>query len=128
MTERLTMRAFHADDRTRDWRVVGDGATAIFRTGSFAAGARLVQAIAAAVGESTSVRNHALSDRRLRKGHEGAPESNLIREAKLADEPGPAGHRGQAELWSLAISLSPCCGVRRESAFVEPDFLPDGLG
>ena len=51
MTEPLTMRAFHADDRTRDWRVVGDGATAVFRTGSFAAGARLVQAIAAAAGD-----------------------------------------------------------------------------
>jgi hypothetical protein len=37
MTEPVTMRAFHADDRTRDWRVVGDGATAVFRTGSFAA-------------------------------------------------------------------------------------------
>jgi 4a-hydroxytetrahydrobiopterin dehydratase len=46
MTEPVTMRAFHADERTRDWRVVGDGATAIFRTGSFAAGARLVQAFA----------------------------------------------------------------------------------
>jgi 4a-hydroxytetrahydrobiopterin dehydratase len=52
MTEPLTMRAFHADDRTRDWRVVGDGAIAVFRTGSFAAGARLVQAIAAAVGDA----------------------------------------------------------------------------
>ena len=52
MTEPLTMRAFHADDRTRDWRVVGDGATAVFRTGSFAAGARLVQAIATAAGDA----------------------------------------------------------------------------
>jgi 4a-hydroxytetrahydrobiopterin dehydratase len=42
MTEPLTMRAFHADDRTRDWRVVGDGAIAVFRTGTFATGARLV--------------------------------------------------------------------------------------
>ncbi len=52
MTELRTMRAFHADDRTRDWRVVGDGATAVFRTGSFAAGARLVQAIATAIGDA----------------------------------------------------------------------------
>jgi hypothetical protein len=52
MTEPLTMRAFHADDRTRDWRVVGDGATAVFRTGSLAVGTRLVQAIAAAVGDA----------------------------------------------------------------------------
>jgi 4a-hydroxytetrahydrobiopterin dehydratase len=52
MTEHLIMRAFHADGRTRDWRVVGDGATAVFRTGSFAVGARLIQAIAAAVGDA----------------------------------------------------------------------------
>jgi 4a-hydroxytetrahydrobiopterin dehydratase len=52
MTEPLTMRAFHADNRTRDWRVVGDGAIAVFRTGSFAAGARLVQAITAAVDDA----------------------------------------------------------------------------
>jgi 4a-hydroxytetrahydrobiopterin dehydratase len=52
MTEPLTMRAFHADDRNSDWRVVGDGATAVFRTGSFAAGSRLIQAIAAAVGDA----------------------------------------------------------------------------
>lgn len=50
MPEPITMRAFHADDRTRDWRVVGDGATAVFRTGSFAAGARLISTIAAAGG------------------------------------------------------------------------------
>jgi 4a-hydroxytetrahydrobiopterin dehydratase len=42
MTQPLTMRAFRADERTRDRRVVGDGATAVFRTGSLAAGARLV--------------------------------------------------------------------------------------
>jgi 4a-hydroxytetrahydrobiopterin dehydratase len=52
MTEPITMRAFHADDRTGDWRVVGDGACAVFRTGSFAAGARFVEAIAAAVGDA----------------------------------------------------------------------------
>lgn len=51
MAEPVTMRAFHADERTRDWRVVGDGATAVFRTGSFAAGARLVEAVAAAAGD-----------------------------------------------------------------------------
>ena len=51
MTEPITMRAFHADGETRDWRVVGDGATAVYRTGSFTAGARLVEAIAAAVGD-----------------------------------------------------------------------------
>lgn len=54
MSEPVTMRAFHADERTRDWRVVGDGATAVFRTGTFAAGARLVEAIADGVGDGAS--------------------------------------------------------------------------
>jgi 4a-hydroxytetrahydrobiopterin dehydratase len=46
MSERITARAFGETDGCEDWRVVGDGACAYFRTGSFAAGARLVQAIA----------------------------------------------------------------------------------
>ncbi|MFE6668407.1 VOC family protein [Streptomyces sp. NPDC057697] len=36
---------FHASTGVADWRVVGEGACAYFRTGSFAAGARFVQAI-----------------------------------------------------------------------------------
>ncbi len=46
MTEPITARQFHATDGLADWRVVGDGACAYFRTGSFSAGARLVQAMA----------------------------------------------------------------------------------
>src|SRR5262245_64663179 len=38
-------RQFHAAESVEDWRVVGDGASAYFRAGSFAVGARLVQAI-----------------------------------------------------------------------------------
>src|SRR5688572_21233324 len=45
MSERITPKQFHAADDVEDWRVVGDGACAYFRAGSFAAGARLVQAI-----------------------------------------------------------------------------------
>jgi 4a-hydroxytetrahydrobiopterin dehydratase len=45
MTERITPRQFHEADGVEDWRVVGEGACAYFRTGSFAAGARLVHAI-----------------------------------------------------------------------------------
>ncbi|MFJ5926059.1 VOC family protein [Kitasatospora sp. NPDC092948] len=41
--------AFHAAPGTEDWRVLGEGACAFFRTGSFADGARLVAAIATAV-------------------------------------------------------------------------------
>ena len=45
MTDRITPKQFHEAEGVADWRVVGDGACAYFRTGSFAAGARLVQAI-----------------------------------------------------------------------------------
>ena len=45
MTDHITATQFHEADGTADWAVVGDGACAYFRTGSFAAGARLVQAI-----------------------------------------------------------------------------------
>lgn len=41
----ITARQFHAADGVGDWRVIGDGACAYFRTESFAASTRLVQAI-----------------------------------------------------------------------------------
>jgi 4a-hydroxytetrahydrobiopterin dehydratase len=46
VTDRLTPRQFHESEGVEDWRVLGDGACAYFRTGSFAAGAWLVRAIA----------------------------------------------------------------------------------
>ena len=46
MTGRITARQFHEAAGVGDWRVLGEGACAYFRTGSFEAGARLVQAIA----------------------------------------------------------------------------------
>jgi 4a-hydroxytetrahydrobiopterin dehydratase len=45
MTEPITARQFHEADGIEDWRVVFDGAYAYFRTGSFAAGVALVDAI-----------------------------------------------------------------------------------
>jgi 4a-hydroxytetrahydrobiopterin dehydratase len=50
MTDRISPKQFHESAGAEDWRVVGDGACAYFRTGSFAAGARLVQAISALPG------------------------------------------------------------------------------
>jgi 4a-hydroxytetrahydrobiopterin dehydratase len=41
----INARQFHEADGVADWRVVGEGACAYFRTVSFAAGAQLVQAI-----------------------------------------------------------------------------------
>jgi 4a-hydroxytetrahydrobiopterin dehydratase len=46
MRDGITPRQFHQSQGVEDWRVLGEGAFAFFRTGSFAAGARLVTAIA----------------------------------------------------------------------------------
>ncbi len=50
MAQRITPRQFHEAAGVEDWRVLGEGACAYFRTGSFAAGARLVQAISELAG------------------------------------------------------------------------------
>ena len=50
MTEWIRWKQFHEASGTEDWRVLGEGACAYFRTGSFAAGARLVDAISDLAG------------------------------------------------------------------------------
>ena len=45
MIEPISPRQFHESDGVEDWRVVGEGACTYFLTGSFAAGARLVNSI-----------------------------------------------------------------------------------
>jgi 4a-hydroxytetrahydrobiopterin dehydratase len=45
MTGRITARQFHEADGVEDWRVLFGGAWARFRTGSFAAGVALIDAI-----------------------------------------------------------------------------------
>jgi 4a-hydroxytetrahydrobiopterin dehydratase len=45
MTDHISPEQFQDSEGVQDWRVLGDGACAYFRTGSFAAGARLAQAI-----------------------------------------------------------------------------------
>jgi 4a-hydroxytetrahydrobiopterin dehydratase len=54
MTDRLSPKRFQESAGVEDWRVLGEGACAYFCTGSFAAGARLVQAI----GELPGVDDH----------------------------------------------------------------------
>ena len=49
MTDGISPRQFHEAAGVEDWRVVGDGACAFFRTGSFAASG-LVQAISGLAG------------------------------------------------------------------------------
>jgi 4a-hydroxytetrahydrobiopterin dehydratase len=48
MSDKITPQEFHSSEGTGDWRVLGasrDAAYAVFRSGSFAAGVRLVDAI-----------------------------------------------------------------------------------
>ncbi len=45
MSDYISPAQFHQADGAQDWRVLSEGACAFFRTGSFAAGARFVQAI-----------------------------------------------------------------------------------
>lgn len=54
MSGRITPRQFHEADGVDDWRVVFGGAAAHFRTGSFAAGVELVDAI----GELAEAADH----------------------------------------------------------------------
>src|SRR5260221_10882443 len=55
MTDYISPTKFQDSEGTEDWRVIGDGASACFRTGSFAAGARFV----AAIGELPGIEAHA---------------------------------------------------------------------
>ncbi|MFL5680861.1 MAG: VOC family protein [Chloroflexota bacterium] len=68
--DRITPTAFGEADGTADWRVVGDGACAFFRTPSLAAAAQLVDAIAALAGvedhrPDIDVRRHGVTVRLL---------------------------------------------------------------
>src|SRR3990172_9279416 len=54
MTELITPRQFHEADGVEDWRVLFGGACAHFRTGSFAAGVALMDAI----GRLADAANH----------------------------------------------------------------------
>jgi 4a-hydroxytetrahydrobiopterin dehydratase len=45
MTEKISPTQFNEAEGVRDWRVIGDGACAYFRTGSFGRAAELVRAI-----------------------------------------------------------------------------------
>jgi 4a-hydroxytetrahydrobiopterin dehydratase len=50
MNDRMSPKQFHDAEGTEDWRVLSEGACAYFRTGSFALGAQLAQAISEVPG------------------------------------------------------------------------------
>ena len=76
MDDGISPSEFHAADGTADWRVLGDGATAFFRTSSVAESARLVAAIGALPGvdehvPDVDVRTTGVTVRLLTKGDDG---------------------------------------------------------
>ena len=99
MIDGITPKQFHESEGVEDWRVLGDGACAYFRTGSFAAGARLVQAI----GELPGVDDHP-PDVDVR--HDGVTVRLLTVDRRLLrDEParrraGPPDLGGRARGWA----------------------------
>jgi 4a-hydroxytetrahydrobiopterin dehydratase len=54
MSDQISSRQFHESEGLAEWRVLGDGASIYFRTGSFAESATLVQAI----GEIPGLEDH----------------------------------------------------------------------
>ena len=76
MDDGISPSEFHAADGTADWRVLGDGATAFFRTSSVAESARLVAAIGALPGvdehvPDVDVRSTGVTVRLLTKADDG---------------------------------------------------------
>jgi 4a-hydroxytetrahydrobiopterin dehydratase len=75
MPEHVTPEQFHAAEGTADWRVLSEGATGYFRTGSIAAGARFAAAIAElsgidAPGRQVDLRPHGVTVRLLHRSAE----------------------------------------------------------
>jgi 4a-hydroxytetrahydrobiopterin dehydratase len=68
MPDQISPRDFHEAEGTEDWRVVAEGAVAFFRTESFEASARLVDAVAAIEGldehpPAVDIRRHGVTVR-----------------------------------------------------------------
>jgi 4a-hydroxytetrahydrobiopterin dehydratase len=75
MSQHVTPQAFHADETTADWRVLSEGATGYFRTGSMAAAARFAAAVADldgidAPGRQVDLRPHGVTVRLLHRSPE----------------------------------------------------------
>jgi 4a-hydroxytetrahydrobiopterin dehydratase len=85
MDEELTWRQFQESPGVEDWRVLGEGACAFFRTSTFADGARLVNAISdLGVAEphrpDVDLRHDGVTVRliTITEGHFGLHESDVV--------------------------------------------------
>jgi 4a-hydroxytetrahydrobiopterin dehydratase len=94
MTERITPQQFHDAAGVEDWRVVFEGACAHFRTGSFAKGVALVEAIGALADDANhhpdvDLRYHGVTVRLITHDVQGLSE----RDAELARRISEAARR-----------------------------------
>src|SRR2546425_12802851 len=92
MTDQISAKQFRESEGVADWRVLGDGANAYFRTGSLAAAARLVQAIGElpAVDDlhpDVDVRQDGVTVRMVTftEGYGGLPRGHVERARQISD-------------------------------------------
>src|SRR2546428_8891517 len=107
MCDWIPARRFHESKGVGDWRVVGEGACTYFRTGSFAAGARLVNAIR----ERAGLEDHAPD---VDLGHEGV----IVRLATVAADYYGLSER-DLELARKISAIARKLGVPADPAMVE---------
>ena len=122
MTERITARQFHEAVGVEDWRVLGDGACTYIRTGSFEAGARIVQAIAGLRGlddhhpdidlryEGVTVRLITMTD-----GYYGLSERDVELARQISAVARDLGTPADPSVQSLEIAID---------ALVRPEVMP----
>jgi 4a-hydroxytetrahydrobiopterin dehydratase len=122
MTERITASQFHEAVGVEDWRVLGDGACTFFRTGSFEAGARIVQAIARLGGlddhhpdidlrhEGVTVRLITMTD-----GYYGLSERDVELARQISAVARDLGTPADPSVQSLGIAID---------ALVRPEVMP----
>jgi 4a-hydroxytetrahydrobiopterin dehydratase len=121
--KRITPRQFHEADGVEDWRIVGEGACTYFRTGSLAAGARLVHAISELTGiddrhPAVDVRPEGVTVRMFT--FVSAPEGLSTRDVELARQISAAARE-------LGVAADPSAVqnlVVSVDALVIPDVLP----
>jgi 4a-hydroxytetrahydrobiopterin dehydratase len=91
VTDHISPKQFRESEGVEDWRVLGDGANAYFRTGSLAKGARLVQAISELPGvddlrPEVDVRHDAVTVRMVAfiEGYGGMLQSHVELSRKIS--------------------------------------------
>ena len=118
MSERINPQHFHEADGVEDWRVLEGGATTFFRTGSFVAGAGLVQEIGRLAGlgprqPDADLRHDGVTVRLITSGHDyhgirarprpGAVDLGVARDLGLSADPSAVQSIGPLVIDALDI-------------------------